>query len=106
MIGSPLGYPNGIGDGQELYTYSLKNNYPNPFNPSTTIEYSLAEKSKVTLIIYNVLGQEVARLLNNEVIPAGVHQAQWSASSLSSGVYYYRLEAGDFVKTQKMLLVK
>ncbi len=106
VTGSPLGYPTGIGDIINPYTYYLKNNYPNPFNPLTTIEYSLAKKTNVTLKIYNVIGQEVARILDNVNQPAGPYKIQWSAESLSSGIYFYRIEAGDFRKTHKMLLLK
>jgi len=85
--------------------FSLERNYPNPFNPSTTIEYSLSEKSKIKLTIYNLRGQEVARLLN-QVQNAGTHKIVWDASKVASGVYLYKLQAGDFVQTRKMVLLK
>ncbi len=84
--------------------YSLSQNYPNPFNPSTTIRYGLPHKSAVQLTVFNTLGQEVARLVNGEM-QAGNHEARFVASGLSSGVYFYRLRAGDFVETKKLLLV-
>jgi hypothetical protein len=103
---SPLGYTTGLESGFGPFTYALKNNYPNPFNPVTTIEYSLAEKSDVTLMIYNVLGQEIVKLLDNENQPAGIHKIQWAANTFSSGIYYYRIKAGKFEKTQKMILIR
>jgi CubicO group peptidase (beta-lactamase class C family) len=83
----------------------LLQNYPNPFNPSTTIRYELPHASRVSLKIYNVLGQEVATLVN-ETKPAGVYTAQFDAGSLASAVYFYRLQAGDFVSTKRMLVLK
>ena len=85
---------------------SLAQNYPNPFNPTTIIRYSLLENSRVTLKIYNVLGEEVASLLNNEEIEIGEHEILFDASNLSSGIYYYRLITQSFTETRKMLLVK
>jgi len=85
--------------------YRLVQNYPNPFNPSTRIRYTLPERSAVTLRIYNVLGQQVATLVN-EVQEQGNYVALFEAKSLASGVYYYKLEAGNFTQTMKMLLMK
>ncbi|XWN38420.1 MAG: T9SS type A sorting domain-containing protein [Balneola sp.] len=85
--------------------FSLKQNYPNPFNPSTNIEYSLPEQTNVTLTIYNMLGQKVATLVN-ETLAAGTYSQTWDASSVSSGVYFYRLKAGSKIFTKRMLLVK
>ena len=85
--------------------YNLIQNYPNPFNPTTTFEYTLLSPGEVSLTIYNLLGQEVARLVN-EVQRAGYHKVKWNASNFSSGIYFYRLQAGDFTQTRKMVLLK
>jgi len=85
--------------------YGLSQNYPNPFNPSTTIPYGLPHKSVVQLTIFNTLGQQVAVLQNGEQ-EAGYHEVKFDASKFSSGVYFYRMQAGDFIQTHKMLLVR
>jgi photosystem II stability/assembly factor-like uncharacterized protein len=85
--------------------YSLSQNYPNPFNPSTTIEFSLPQTSHVTLRVYNMVGEEVAALVNEE-LNVGTYTTQWNASSVASGIYFYRLQAGDFLDTKKLLLLK
>jgi outer membrane protein assembly factor BamB/fibronectin type 3 domain-containing protein len=84
---------------------SLSQNYPNPFNPSTTIRYDLPKQSFVTLKIYDLLGREVATLVN-EVRHAGFYTVRWDASRLSSGVYFYTLRAGEFRETKRMILMK
>lgn len=86
----------------EFYLYQ---NYPNPFNPSTVINYQLPKASNVKLSIYDALGQSVS-ILVNESQSAGKHQVEWNASSFPSGVYFYRIEAGDFVSDKKMILIK
>ncbi|HEX9252113.1 MAG TPA: T9SS type A sorting domain-containing protein, partial [Ignavibacteriaceae bacterium] len=99
-VGSPL-------------NFTLQQNYPNPFNPATKIKYSIPNKSKVSLKIYDMLGGEVAELVSGE-IEAGYYEMNFDGSSLSSGVYFYRLQAGDpskgsgqsFVETKKMILLK
>lgn len=83
----------------------LSNNYPNPFNPTTTIEYSLSQSGNVSLTVYNLIGEEVALLYSGNM-PAGNHKVIWDASSLASGLYIYRLQAGEIVRTKKMLLLK
>jgi hypothetical protein len=80
-------------------------NYPNPFNPSTTIKYNIAKSSYVTLKVYNILGSEVASLVNRN-LKAGEYQLQFNAGNLSSGVYFYKIIAGSFTDIKKMLLVK
>lgn len=85
--------------------FALNENYPNPFNPDTQIGYDLPEDSRVTLEIYNVLGQHVQTLVN-EAQSAGSYEVRFDASNLSSGTYIYRIEAGNFVDSRQMLLVK
>ncbi len=85
--------------------YVLENNYPNPFNPSTIIQFELPASSQVKLDIYNILGQRVAELVNQK-LTAGHYSYKFDASNLASGVYLYRLEAGKFVSTKKMILSK
>ena len=85
--------------------FSLEQNYPNPFNPVTKIQYSIAKTSLAKLKIFDILGREVMVLVN-EVLTPGVYIADFNASHLASGIYYYRLEAGDFVNVKKMVLVK
>lgn len=86
-------------------SYSLSQNYPNPFNPSTIINYSLPVQSNVSIKVFDVLGKEVGNLMN-EMQTAGIHSVEFNAVNLPSGVYYYRIEANDFVDTKKMLLIK
>ena len=85
--------------------YSLLQNYPNPFNPSTTIRYALPHKSAVQLTVFNTLGQQVAVLQNGEQ-EAGYHDVRFDGTNLSSGVYFYRIQSGDFVETRKLILLR
>jgi hypothetical protein len=85
--------------------FSLYQNYPNPFNPATSIQFDLAVNSNVKLAVYDVLGKEVSVLVNQQ-LEAGTHNITFNASNLSSGIYFYRLEAGDFYDIKKMTLVK
>jgi len=85
--------------------FKLNQNYPNPFNPTTTIKYQIPELSFVTLKVYDVLGNEIETLVNEEK-PAGSYEVTWYAEGLPSGVFFYQLRAGEFVQTKKMLLLK
>ncbi len=86
--------------------FFVDQNYPNPFNPTTTIRFGLPKEMPVDLRIYNILGQEVAVLISNQVLKAGVHQKFFNASRLASGTYIYRLQAGNKVVVKKMMLLK
>ena len=86
--------------------YDLKQNYPNPFNPVTNISYSLPLSGNVSLVIYNLLGEEVSRLVDDIQLQAGDYNTSWDASNMTSGIYFYRLTAGDFVRMRKMVLLK
>jgi hypothetical protein len=86
-------------------SYILSQNYPNPFNPNTKIKYSVPELSQVQIKVFDVLGNEIETFVNEEK-PAGTYELTWYAESLPSGVYFYRIQAGDFIKTKKMLLLK
>ena len=92
-------------DVRSLNEYDLEQNFPNPFNPTTTIGYVLKEKTNAKLILLNAIGEEVAVLVNEEQ-DKGLHKIDFNANTLASGVYFYRLQAGDFVQTKKMLLLK
>jgi len=85
--------------------YALGQNYPNPFNPSTQIDFSIAEPTMVKLAVYNLMGQEV-QVIKNEFMQAGLHQVQFDASSLPSGMYIYKLETANFVQARKLMLMK
>ncbi|MCW9066402.1 MAG: T9SS type A sorting domain-containing protein, partial [Ignavibacteriaceae bacterium] len=94
-------------EGEELQplAYKLEQNYPNPFNPTTTIQYSIKERTPVQLVLYDILGREVEVLVNEEQV-AGYYKVNFNAANLASGIYFYRLKAGSFVETKKMLLIK
>ena len=85
--------------------YSLQQNFPNPFNPTTEIQYSISQRSNVVLKVYDVLGNEVTTLVN-EVKEQGVYTIKFNASNLSSGIYFYRIEAGSFTDSRKMILLR
>jgi hypothetical protein len=93
------------GAGELPKEFALLQNYPNPFNPGTTIKYDLPKDSRVSLKLFNIVGQEVATLVNAEQ-NAGYKSVQWNADNFASGVYFYRLQAGDFVASKKLLLLK
>jgi predicted extracellular nuclease len=92
-------------DVNSVYDYKLVQNYPNPFNPSTKIDYSLKSEGLVTLKIYNILGQEVAVLVNT-IQTAGTHSINFDAGRLASGIYLYKLDSNGFTQTKKMMLIK
>jgi len=85
--------------------FTLSQNYPNPFNPSTTIDFSITKQSPVNITVYDAVGQ-IVEVLVNDFVPAGSYKITWNASKFASGVYLYRMDTGDFVKTQKMILLK
>ncbi len=87
------------------YQFILEQNYPNPFNPSTTINFSLPSSEFVTLKVYDVLGNEVATLVNEEK-PPGTYEITWYAVNLPSGIYFYKIQSGSFLETKKMILIK
>lgn len=85
--------------------YDLQQNYPNPFNPSTTISFALPSKSFVTMKIFDIMGRQVATIISEEM-SAGNYSRQWNAANISTGVYFYRLHAGSFTETKKLILLK
>ena len=85
--------------------YALAQNYPNPFNPSTKIEYSIPQLSNVVIKAFDILGNEIETLVNAQK-PAGTDKITWYAENLPSGVYFYRIQAGDYIETKKMVLLK
>jgi hypothetical protein len=97
---SPSNYTN-----SEIDEYSLKNNYPNPFNPSTKISYSMKEEGLVTLKVYDILGNEVVTLVN-EKKPEGFYDVEFNAVDLPSGIYFYKMQAGKFIAVNKMILLR
>lgn len=99
------GSTNSLDENKNLFRYYLEQNYPNPFNPITVIKYQLAKPGFVTISIYNMLGMEIAKLVNEEK-SAGSYEAKYDAAHLPSGVYFYRLQAGSFMETKKMILMK
>jgi len=85
--------------------FALRQNYPNPFNPSTTITYHLPKTANVELKVYDVLGNEIATLVDEEQ-PVGIYNVQFTMNNFCSGVYFYKLTAGDYISTKKMILIK
>ena len=85
--------------------FELYNNYPNPFNPNTTIKFDIARSQFVKLVVYNLLGEQVSSLVNQNMTP-GSYSVDFDASSLSSGMYFYRIESQGFAQTKRMVLVK
>jgi hypothetical protein len=92
-------------DINSVKNYKLSQNYPNPFNPLTVISYQLPVISNVTLKVYDILGREVATLVNEEK-PAGSYEVQFNSSGMTSGIYFYQINAGDYSETKKMIFLK
>jgi photosystem II stability/assembly factor-like uncharacterized protein len=90
---------------EPITTFSLLQNYPNPFNPTTTISFSLPSRSFVSLKVFNLLGKEIATIISEEM-SAGNYSKQWNACKISSGIYFYHLQAGSYIETKKLLLLK
>ena len=90
---------------QQPESFAISQNYPNPFNPSTTLKYGIPKESYITLKVYDILGREVATLVNKQQ-KAGYYEVDWNAANNSSGIYFYRIQAGDFAETKKMILMK
>jgi hypothetical protein len=98
--------PTSLQDDAETVTqFELEQNYPNPFNPATNIQYAVSSRQFVSLKVYDVLGNEVATLVNKQM-PAGAYEVVFDASNLSSGIYFYRLAAGSSIQTKKLILLK
>lgn len=117
--GAPIGNGTGVGITTDVLLtgintvssvvpgdFSLYQNFLNPFNPTTSIRFDIKKSANVTLKVYNSQGQEVATLINNEVVSAGTQEVTFGANNLSSGIYFYTLSAGDFRETKKMMLIK
>jgi len=108
------GDPSSISDRWQVITpedYVLRQNYPNPFNPETTIEFVLPINKKISLTVYNALGQKVITLIDNQALKAGSHSINWDATNqvgqkVATGMYIYTLKYGNFSKNMKMMLVK
>ena len=98
-------YVTGINGNETPVSFKLNQNYPNPFNPSTTISYQIPKQSFVTLKVYDALGKEVETLVNSVELP-GQNSVNFNSGNLSSGVYYYKISAGDFAEMKKMVLLK
>ncbi len=94
-----------VKEGKIPTEYSISQNYPNPFNPTTTISFGLPVKSYVSLKIFDYLGREIAIIVSEEML-AGSYSKQWNASNMSSGIYFYRLQAGTFTETKKLVLLR
>ena len=100
--------PTGMGisdDAPIASSYELGQNYPNPFNPTTHIRFNIPETGNTKLTVFNIMGEAVANLVDG-VVPAGGHTVSWNAANMPTGVYFYRMESGNFSQTRKLLLVK
>jgi len=105
MDGIAVDILTGVSEKPLPIAYSLGQNYPNPFNPTTLIRYSLPASGQVSLAIYDVLGREVAALVDARQ-ESGYYETEWDATGFSSGVYFYRIHAGDYVDMKKLVLMK
>ncbi|MFI5407223.1 MAG: T9SS type A sorting domain-containing protein, partial [Nitrososphaerales archaeon] len=94
-----------LNETEPAFKFSLEQNYPNPFNPVTSIKYSIAEDGIVNLAIYNLLGEKVATVVNEEK-SAGSYEVEFKADNLPSGIYFYKLQAGSFIETKKMIMLR
>jgi hypothetical protein len=101
---SLLQWKNSAKESNDLY-YNLKQNFPNPFNPVTTIGFTLKESSIVSLRVFDILGREVKTIIN-ERLEAGIHQAEFDGGNLESGVYFYEIQANNFRDVKKLILLK
>jgi hypothetical protein len=102
----PIGQIVSVDESREIpRRYALGQNYPNPFNPATTIRYELPQKSAVQLTVFNALGQQVAQLVNGDM-EQGFHEVRFDGKNLSSGMYFYRILAGEFVQTRTFMLLR
>ena len=87
--------------------FLLHQNYPNPFNPATTIQFELTTKSTISLVVYNIVGEKIATLIDNKLFSPGLQEIEWNAVDFASGVYFYQLKtAGESCITKKMILLK
>ncbi len=98
-------YTYSLNDKSGADKYSLLQNYPNPFNPETKIRFNLPEDSQVKLEVYNLQGQKVITLVD-KMLPAGIHTANFNGSNFSSGIYFYKIIAGEYSEIKRMLLIK
>ena len=87
------------------FRFLLENNFPNPFNPTTAIRYEISDRSFVTIKVYDILGNEIAILVNEEK-PAGSYEIEFNGKNLASGIYFYSLSTGNFLATKKMILLR
>ena len=106
FTGATTGVENFNRDSTRPVRFALSQNYPNPFNPTTTIRFDVAKQGPISLKVYNILGHEVAVLIDQKVLSVGTYSVTWNAEALSSGVYFYKLEAPGVFETNKMMLVR
>jgi Secretion system C-terminal sorting domain len=98
-------YPYESNSNNQPNEFALNQNYPNPFNPSTRIQYQVSSISQVIVKVFDVLGNEVTTLVNEEK-SAGIYEVEFNANELTSGIYFYKMQTGSFVETKKMILIK